>query len=185
MAKARDVTVRVAVAEAEQAIARLRAIGQTGEQAFQRLARGASTSSAEVTRDLTRLEAALGGARSATVRFAQGFATGALGAAGLYGFTSVVTRMVQEVREAEDSQVRLAAVLRATGGTAGLTARQLGTFADELEGSTLQSAEAIKDASSVLATFKSVSGETFTDAIRLSCWVKSSRRRWPVSRASR
>ena len=156
---------------------------------FEAGARSARQSMKSLTQDIQRdvmgIRGSIDSATAALGGFGKGLLAGAAGAVGITGVTSVITRMIQETREAEDAQAKLAAVLRATGYTAGLTARQLGTFADELEGSTLQSAEAIKDASSVLATFKSVSGETFTDAIRLSCWVKSSRRRWPVSRASR
>ncbi len=70
--------------------------------------------------------------------------------------------------EWEQSFLRLEAVLKATGGTAGLTAREIATLAEEMERSTLNSSEAVNEAAASLATFRSVSGEAFTDAIRLA-----------------
>lgn len=70
--------------------------------------------------------------------------------------------------QAAESQARLSAVLRATGGTAGFTADQLADYAGKLEEATGVSDEAIKDSMAVLATFRSVQGETFKDATSLA-----------------
>ncbi|MBX6321726.1 MAG: phage tail length tape measure family protein [Rhodospirillaceae bacterium] len=75
---------------------------------------------------------------------------------------------MQEAAEADRSYRRLEAVLRATGHASGLTAREIAGFASAMERSTLASAESVQDAAAVLATFRSVSGETFTRALRLA-----------------
>lgn len=136
------------------------------ETAAQRARREFREFQSGVRGDVQGIQSSLDKATQSLLGFGKGLVAGAAGAVGIAGVTAVVTRMVTEVREAEDAQVKLAAVLKATGFTAGLTAKQLDQFANELENSTLQSAEAIKDASSILATFKSVAGDVFTDAIR-------------------
>ncbi|WP_188873811.1 phage tail tape measure C-terminal domain-containing protein, partial [Iodidimonas muriae] len=88
--------------------------------------------------------------------------------AALAGVGLVLARGIAEAAEAERSYRRLEAVLRATGFASGLTARDIAGFADEMERSTLASAEAVQDAAAVLATFRSVAGATFTRAIRLA-----------------
>jgi hypothetical protein len=60
---------------------------------------------------------------------------------------------------------RLDAVLKATGGTLGRTSKSLLDYADALEKSTRFSGDAIINAQAVLATFKSVSGETFDEVM--------------------
>ena len=70
--------------------------------------------------------------------------------------------------EAERSQVRFQAVLKATGNSAGITVSGLSAFADQMEKTRIVTAEAVTDAASILATFKSVSGDTFTRAISLA-----------------
>jgi hypothetical protein len=74
----------------------------------------------------------------------------------------------EEAIKAEVSQARLAAVIQATGKTAGFTADELANFATELQNTTGISDEAIKDAMAVLATFRSVSGPTFLEATQLA-----------------
>jgi hypothetical protein len=74
----------------------------------------------------------------------------------------------EEAIKAEVSQARLAAVIQATGKTAGFTADELADFATQLQETTGISDEAIKDAMAVLATFRSVSGPTFLEATQLA-----------------
>ena len=103
-----------------------------------------------------------------------GTALTALGPAGLAagaalaGVGLVLTRGLQEAAQADQSYRRLEAVLRATGQASGLTASEITGFADGLERSTLATAESVQDAASVLATFRSVAGDTFTRALTLA-----------------
>ena len=75
--------------------------------------------------------------------------------------------------EAEQSQRRLEAVLRATGHAAGLTAREVNRMTDEMSASTLFDDKAIRNASAVLLTFRNVQGETFREAMNLSAGLAS------------
>ncbi|MFZ1413475.1 MAG: hypothetical protein WAS73_02680, partial [Defluviicoccus sp.] len=93
---------------------------------------------------------------------------GLAAAAALAGVGLTLTRSFQEAAEAERSYRRLEAVLKATGHASGLTASEIGAFASTMEASTLVTAEAVQDAASVLATFRSVSGDTFTRALSLA-----------------
>ena len=75
--------------------------------------------------------------------------------------------------EAEQSQARLAAVLRATGHAAGLTAREINRMTDEMAGSTLFGEEQIRNASAVLLTFRNVQGDTFRELMSLAAGAAS------------
>lgn len=77
-------------------------------------------------------------------------------------------RAIQEAEKFEHLQRRTEAVLKATGHAAGLTAREIRGLADELDDTTLANPAEIEQASQLLLTFRSVAGDVFTDAIRLS-----------------
>jgi hypothetical protein len=55
----------------------------------------------------------------------------------------------EHAAEAEQSFNRLQAVLRATGNTTGLSGKQIAAFADQIEASTLATAEQVQDAAGV------------------------------------
>lgn len=91
--------------------------------------------------------------------------------AGLAVGTALVTGLVASVRagrEAEESQLKLEAVLAATGSAAGLSARQLNTFADAMARSTRFDDEEIRNASATLLTFRDVQGSTFKEGLKLA-----------------
>ncbi|MGR9107773.1 MAG: phage tail length tape measure family protein, partial [Gammaproteobacteria bacterium] len=70
--------------------------------------------------------------------------------------------------EYEKNQLRTNAILKATGGTAGLTATEIHDLAVSLGESTLASVGGAEKAAQKLLTFRSVAGETFKEALRLS-----------------
>lgn len=75
------------------------------------------------------------------------------------------------IMEAEQATAKLEATIRATGGAAGLTAKQIKAMADELERRTLFDDKDIVNAASVLLTFKGVKEQferTLTAATDLS-----------------
>lgn len=94
--------------------------------------------------------------------------TGLATAAALGAVTAAVTAGLRAYTEAEKAQVRLEAVIRATGGAAGVTGRQIADLAGSLERSTLFDENEIKAAAAAMLTFKTVTGQTFSEAIRLS-----------------
>jgi len=94
-----------------------------------------------------------------------GVAGGAIaGAAGLIGLTKVMRDSVQaaSVQQAADSQ--LAAVLKSTGGAAGLSAKELKGLAAQLQGTTKFGDEAIETGESLLLTFTNIGKDVFPDA---------------------
>jgi hypothetical protein len=98
--------------------------------------------------------------------FSRGFSIAAkagLAALATGGALAIVMakRSIEAAVEQEAAEKKLAAVLRATGGAAGFTSRQLADYAGELQRVTTFGDDAILGAMSLLATFKSVSGETF------------------------
>ena len=88
--------------------------------------------------------------------------TGALGIAGLSG---VLMKSTQLIREQFGAERRLAAVLKSTGYAAGLSAQSIKEFAATRQDMTNFGDEATIAASSVLATFKEIKGETFKEAM--------------------
>lgn len=171
----RNLAVRLAVIDGGKVKAELKDVGESGQRSLKRIEEAARPAS----RALKALDGAAGEVRGSLEGFAGrlgplGTALTRLGPAGLAagaalaGVGLVLTKGIAEAAEAERSYLRLEAVLRATGFASGLTARDIGAFADDLERSTLATAEAVQDAAGVLATFRSVSGDTFTRAIRLA-----------------
>ncbi len=171
----RNLSVRLAVIDGGKVKAELLDIGESGARSLKRIedaGRPASQAlqaldgaAGEVRASLEGLAGRLGPLGTALIRLGPaGLAAGAA----LGGMGVMLTRSIQEAAEAEQSYRRLEAVLRATGHASGLTAREIAGFAEEMERSTLASAESVEDAAAVLATFRSVSGETFTRALRLA-----------------
>lgn len=70
--------------------------------------------------------------------------------------------------EAEQASNRLTAVLRATGGAAGYTKRQLDEMADSLAESTQFDDESLRNAQAALLKFGNIQGQVFKDGLRLS-----------------
>ncbi len=90
-----------------------------------------------------------------------------LGAA-ITGASAILLSSIRTASQYEQSQRTIEQLVRATGSAAGLTADQLMDQADQVALTTLASVQGIREAQGVLLTFKSVQGETFTDAIKLS-----------------
>lgn len=98
-------------------------------------------------------------------------AGGALGALGGYFSGRAIIGQIQNTLELYETQIqaekKLAAVLRATGGAAGLTANEIKAYAGELQGLTNFGDEATIGAAAVLATFKEVKGDQFKEGLAL------------------
>jgi hypothetical protein len=75
---------------------------------------------------------------------------------------------VEAFADAERQGLRLNAVLRATGNTAGISAEELKKMAEGLSRSSLFDDKAILATISQLETFDNISGDTFRQAIKLS-----------------
>ncbi len=77
-------------------------------------------------------------------------------------------KMVSAGAKAERQFKRLEGILKATGGAAGLSLLEIESLSQEIGIQTLASTQEIRDAAGVLLTFKSITGDTFREALRLS-----------------
>ena len=77
-------------------------------------------------------------------------------------------KMAAAGARAERQFARLEGILKATGGAAGLALSDIEKLSQEIGINTLASTQEIRDAAGVLLTFKSITGETFKEALRLS-----------------
>lgn len=92
-------------------------------------------------------------------------------AAGYVTFQAAVRflgAMTRESGEAEQATAKLEALLRSTGGTAGVTRAELNRLADDLSRSTLFDDEQIRDAEANLLAFGNIQGKVFREAVELS-----------------
>lgn len=78
----------------------------------------------------------------------------------------IFSAAVAEAAEAERALNSLNAVLRATGNAAGLTRADIAGLANELDRTTIFDTDEATQAAAVLATFRSIAGDTFKDALR-------------------
>lgn len=84
------------------------------------------------------------------------------------GIGDVFKGFIDGAAKAEESEARLGAVIKATGGAAGLSKEQLVAFADSLEAVTKFESEATQGAMGVIATFKNIRGDQFLEATKLA-----------------
>lgn len=103
----------------------------------------------------------LGSAKGSLKSFAGGIA-GILGpVAGALAVAFGAGKSISAFKEQDSAQKKLAAVIKATGGAAGLTADEIGGIASKLQDVTNFGDEATIGAASLLATFKNIKGDTF------------------------
>ncbi len=169
----RSLIIRLAVRDGEVVRRALTQLGDEGSRALARIENAAKPASRglmainEVTSaargHLEGFAGNLGGVGSAMLRLGPiGLAAGAA----LGGLFMTLGQGLREMETAQQSLLRLEAVLKATGHASGLTGQELNDLAEAMESSTMATAEGVMDASSVLATFRSVSGDTFVRAIK-------------------
>src|SRR5512134_4132329 len=171
----RNLAIRLSVTAAAKVKATLTDVGESGQRALKKV----ETAATPASRALLALDGAAGHALGSMEAMSGrlgtlGAALTRLGPAGLAAGAALaavgagLVHGIQDAAEAERSYRRLEAVLNATGHSAGLTGRQITAFAEEMERSTLATTEGVQDAAAVLATFRSISGETFTRTLSLA-----------------
>lgn len=89
-------------------------------------------------------------------------AFGALGVA--VGAGALFGRMIEESRQAEDAAKKVEAILRSTGGVAGVTAKQIDDLAGSLSKVTGLDDDVIKGGEAMLLTFKNIGKDVFPAA---------------------
>ena len=89
----------------------------------------------------------------------------------LAGFTAIgvaIGKFISVGSRAESQLLKLEALLKATGGASRQTAEDLEALAVSIGRNTLASVQGARDAAGVLLTFKSISGDTFSEVLKLS-----------------
>lgn len=110
----------------------------------------------------------LGSIENATVGALAGIKNLVAGYLSLEGAARITHSIVDATVEVEKANLRLAAVVQATGGVAGYSAGELRQYAEALSRSSLFNSEEIKAAEAELSIFRNVHGETFKQVIALA-----------------
>jgi hypothetical protein len=97
-----------------------------------------------------------------------GGAAGLAGGGGLLALVGIMGQATTAAGQLQSDMGRLEAVLTATGGAAGLTAEEIRLFTEQLNDETIGDALQLRTAATKLATFKSISGDTFKTTLRLA-----------------
>ncbi|MDD3183406.1 MAG: phage tail tape measure C-terminal domain-containing protein [Alphaproteobacteria bacterium] len=171
----RNLAIRLSVMDGGKVKAELKEIGESGEKSLKKIELAGQPAS----KSLMALNAAANDVKGMAVGLTGqigplGSAMAALGPAGLAAgaglgaMALMLKKSFDEASAAQQAQNRLQGVLKATGYASGLTGKDIAEMAEEMEHSTLTSAESVKAAAAVLATFRSVSGDTFKQAIHLA-----------------
>jgi len=84
------------------------------------------------------------------------------------GLTIALKKAINAAAQYNRELNRLEGITKATGFSAGLSAASINKFAKELGESTLTSASAAREAAGIIATFKSISGDTFKETLSLA-----------------
>jgi hypothetical protein len=79
-----------------------------------------------------------------------------------------IKKMISAVSNAERQFGKLEAILKATGGAAGLTLVEIEDLAQKIGIETLASVQGVRDAAGIMLTFKSITGDTFKSALSLA-----------------
>lgn len=172
----RNVAVRIAVVDGQRVKAELVSVGEAGQKALGQIEKGARPASEGLEKVARSAEHAgksaslLGDLSHAMAGFVGGLAAGAVeaGINFLGQIPQALSAIVREAQLAADSQRGLENALRVSGYTAGLTAEQILDYSEKQEAATLNTAESIQDAAAILATFRTISGETFTRTLSLA-----------------
>ena len=134
------------------------------ESGLQRARRETRQFQEGVRRDLASVESQFTKLTAVAANFGRGLLVGVAAAGVTAGFRAIIS----ETTAAQDGLLKLQSVLKATGNTSGLSLKQITAFADGIEASTTTASEAVTAAAARLATFGSVSGDTFKRTLGLA-----------------
>lgn len=171
----RNLAIRLTVLDGGKVKAEMREIGEDGQKSLKKIELAGQPSS----KALQAINAAANDVKGSFRNMAGelgplGSALTAIGPAGIavgaaLGVMALgLEKSIEAAAEAERVHNRLQAVLKATGNASGLTAHQIAAVGEEIEKTTLATSEQVEQSASVLATFRSVAGETFTRTLRLA-----------------
>jgi Prophage tail length tape measure protein len=87
---------------------------------------------------------------------------------GISTFTAGLFAATRAAAEYEVQIGRIEALIKSTGASAGLSGQDINALSEEIGRNTLASAKGIRDAAGILLTFRSITGDTFREALVLS-----------------
>ena len=93
---------------------------------------------------------------------------GGIAAVGITALSVAAEKAVTKFAELQQQQFTIAAVLRATGNASGQTAAGIDDLAVSIADATLATGEQARAAAATLLTFRAVSGDTFTQTLKLA-----------------
>jgi hypothetical protein len=117
----------------------------------------------QVTRNTERASKQMAGAFNLVKTALGGLSVGAFG-----------RELIQATTQAEQSAARLDALLRATGGTVGITRSELDRLAESMEGALGIDDDEVRKAQATLIRFGNIQGDVFREALRLSADLAAS-----------
>lgn len=170
-----NISIRIAVVDGDKVRRELTLTGEQGQRALEKIREATKPASKELVVLNAASEQAndvmreLGGQAGRTGQFLAALGPAGVAAAAAIGaLTFAMVEGLKEYAKYEQSQLRLQAVLKATGNAAGITKEEIAEFAEAYERSTLRGNEEIQNAAAELLTFKGVSQDTFFEAIKLA-----------------
>jgi hypothetical protein len=126
---------------------------------------------AQVRRDMDQARSTVSNAAGAMGTAMKTLGTTIAGAFSVGAVIAFGKQMMEAAGEAEKSINRLNAVMRATGGAANVSARDIEGFVGALVASTQFDDESIRNAAAELLIFRNVQGDTFRETLKLSADV--------------
>jgi hypothetical protein len=164
------VGIRISTEGADRARQQIEQYGTAGEAAMRRV-QGATNATRPAFQALAGASDAarnsLAGMSSSLGLVTSGF-SGAAAAGSAMG-VAIVGGLTASIRAAEQFErlgLRTEAVIKATGGAAGLSAQQIREMSQELARGTLASTAGVEAAAQKLLTFRSIAGDTFGRTLR-------------------
>jgi hypothetical protein len=94
--------------------------------------------------------------------------SGLAASASFVGLAFAIRNSLQVFQEYELQMMKVEALVKSTGGTAGFTSNQLNEMAVGLATATMASANEMRNAQGILLTFKAISGDVFESALGLT-----------------
>lgn len=174
-AATQNISIRIAVIDGDKVRRELTLTGEQGQRALEKIREATKPASKELVVLNAASEQAhdvmreLGGEAGRVGGFLTSLGpAGIVAAAAIGAVTFAAVEGLKEFAKYEQSQLRLQAVLKATGNAAGVTKGEIAEFAEAYERSTLRGNEEIQNAAAELLTFKGVSRDTFFETIKLA-----------------
>jgi hypothetical protein len=171
----RNLSIRLAVLGSQEATQRFVSFGDVGSRALRQVETGSVLSTKAMQGVAATGRSVETSMQSMALRLGPvGAGLAALGpigigaAAGIAAVAFALKSGLGELASAENAQLRIGALLRATESASGQTAASIEALANSIGRGTAATDDQVRDAAAALLTFKNVAGDAFERTIRLS-----------------